>query len=71
MEQQPASLEQKASATVTSAIPLTRDATPWPNTVPASTFICCQVMAETYRRQKKKKTKVRQIEKKTYSWTML
>ena len=37
MEQQPASLEPKASATVTSAIPPTRYATPWPNTVLAST----------------------------------
>ena len=37
MEQQPTSLVSKASGTATSAIPLTKDATPWPNTVPAST----------------------------------
>ena len=37
MVQQPTSLESKASATARSAIPLTRDATPWPNTVLAST----------------------------------
>ena len=37
MKLQPASLEPKASATATSAMPQTRDATPWPNTVLAST----------------------------------
>ena len=37
MEQQPTSLEPKASAIATSAISLLRDATPWPNTVLAST----------------------------------
>ena len=37
IEQQPTYLQPKASATVTSAIPLTRDDTPWSNSVPAST----------------------------------
>ena len=37
MELQPASLEPKTSATATSAIPSTRDATPLPDTVLAST----------------------------------
>ena len=35
MEQQPTHLQPKAPATATSAILLTRDDTPWPNTVPA------------------------------------
>ena len=36
LEQQPTSVEPKAPATALSAIPATRDVTPWPNTVPAS-----------------------------------
>ena len=47
MEQQPTPLQPKAPATASGAIQLTRDDTPWPNTVLASTnFICCQVMAD-------------------------
>ena len=37
MEQQLSTLKPKATATATSAVPLTRDDTPWPNTVLTST----------------------------------
>ena len=37
MKQQPKPLQPKAPATASDAIPPTRDDTPWPNTVPAST----------------------------------